>query len=88
MALLKKAIKIKLGKKYVDPITGFEGIATQKTEYLYGCERVSLQPPVDKDGKVPEAEYFDELQLREIKPDKVLGGPQKMTIDKRDRPTR
>ena len=66
---------VKLGKRYRDPITGFEGMATARTEWLYGCSRIGLQGPTNKEGLVPEAQWFDELQLEEKEPDKDLGGP-------------
>lgn len=34
--------KIKLGNKYRDTITGFEGTATGKHEYIHGCTRITL----------------------------------------------
>lgn len=66
---------IKLGDKVKDPITGFEGTATAKTEWLYGCSRIAVQAQIDKDGKVPGLEWFDELQLESSEPNKNVGGP-------------
>jgi len=54
---------IELGKKYRDRVTGFEGVATSRTTYISGCVHVGLQPPVDKDGKIPSVEYFDEERI-------------------------
>jgi hypothetical protein len=34
--------QIELGRKYRDQITGFEGVAIARAEYLYGCTRVTL----------------------------------------------
>ncbi len=70
---------VTLGDRYTDPITGFTGTAICRTVYLHGCARVGLQPTVDKDGKVPDPVYFDELQLTGVKPtkaDKAKGGPR------------
>ncbi len=58
--------KVELGKFYCDRVTGFKGMAVSKTEYLEGCERFAIQPKVDKDGKLPQSEYFDEPRLAEI----------------------
>lgn len=55
---------IELGSKVKDTIMGMIGIAVSRTEYLNGCARVVVQPPVDKDGKIPESGFFDELQLQ------------------------
>ena len=35
---------IELGEKVKDTITGFTGIATARTDYLYGCIRVEVEP--------------------------------------------
>lgn len=48
-----------LGDRAKDVITGFEGIVTGRCEYLTGCEQVLLIPPVDKDGKRVDGEWFD-----------------------------
>lgn len=55
-----------LGKKAKDKITGFEGIVTSKHIYLTGCNQYGLQPPIDKEGKVPSKEFFDEGRLEII----------------------
>lgn len=52
-----------MGKTVKDKITGFQGIATSRHEYLTGCTQYGVQPPVDKDGKIPEREFFDEGRL-------------------------
>lgn len=62
---------IELGDKVKDPITGFKGTAVARSTYLYGCVRISVQGPVDKDGNVPEWVHFDEPQLENIKPKKA-----------------
>lgn len=54
---------ITLGATYKDKVTGFKGIAVAVTNYLSGCDRVALQPPLDKDGKVPEWQNFDTNQV-------------------------
>jgi hypothetical protein len=56
-------MKIQLGKTYTDSITGFEGIATARVEYLTGCTHICLQAKVNKDGVIPEGQYFDESRL-------------------------
>lgn len=60
-------MKIKLGNKYKDPITGFEGTATARIEYLWGCVQFEIRPfGVDKDGKVKESAWFDESRLVDL----------------------
>lgn len=76
--------KINLGDKVKDPVTGFTGIVVARTEWLYGCTRINVQPAVDKDGKMVEINSFDEPQLIvlkegaikvEKKEEKETGGP-------------
>ena len=53
-----------LGKQVKDKITGFEGIATGKADYLYGCTQYSVAPKVNPtDGKVGDSYWFDEGSL-------------------------
>lgn len=74
---------IKLGTKVKCTVTGFEGIVTSSHEYLHGCIRLSVQPPVGKDGKVPESHSFDEPQLEVVElgaariGSRKTGGPAK-----------
>ena len=75
-------MKIQLGDKARDTVTGFEGICTVRSEFISGCTRVGLQPEVDKDGKIPEAQHFDEPMLKVVKARHVAsqlsdnGGPR------------
>ena len=62
---------ITLGDKVKDPITGFKGVAVSRTEYLYGCIRIGVQGPVDKNGNVTDWAHFDEPQLENIEPKKA-----------------
>lgn len=65
---------IELGKTYKDTIHGFEGVATSRTEFLHGCDRVRLERMDDK-GEI-KVEVFDVLQLEGIDlPEVALGGP-------------
>lgn len=80
---------INLGDKVKDNVSGFQGIAVAKHSYLEGCDRFSIQPPIDKDGKLPSCEAFDEPQLKVIKAGEITveyskrmktkkpGGPEK-----------
>lgn len=54
---------IQLGDKVRDRLTGFEGVATGRHEYLYGCTRFTVSPVVLKDGHIAGNESFDEPQL-------------------------
>jgi hypothetical protein len=56
-------MSIKLGSKVRDTYTGFEGIAVARTEWLYGCARIMIEPTALKDGSPIKAEGFDEQRV-------------------------
>ena len=64
----KVNFKFKLGIKARDRVTGQEGILDMRAEYLNGCIRYSLQPPIkDNDNtKRPDSYWIDEQQLEKI----------------------
>ena len=56
------------GDRVKDILTGFTGIAVAFTTWLYGCDRILVQPQgLDKDGKIHEPVTFDDLQLQIVK---------------------
>ncbi len=55
--------QIELGQKVACKVTGFSGIVTARIEYLNGCIRYEVQPPIDKDKKIPESAWIDQAQL-------------------------
>ena len=64
-----------LGRIAKDLVTGFNGTIVNVTSYLHGQDRVSLQPEVGNDGKLPDAFDFDMATLKldkevKIKPKK------------------
>ncbi len=63
---MKKRI-IQLGSIVKDTITGFQGTAVARLIWIQGCNRYCVQPPVDKEGKMQESQYFDEPQLKILK---------------------
>ena len=58
-----------LGDEVKDKISGFRGIAVARYSYLQGCNRIAVQPKIGQDGKLPEAQTFDEPQLIIMKND-------------------
>ncbi len=54
---------IQLGDRVKDPVSGFQGIAISSHTYMHGCTRISVQPPIGEDGKLPDAHAFDEPAL-------------------------
>ena len=53
---------IKLGQRVRDRLTGLEGTVISRTEFLYGCVRVGIQPLEVKDGKPVDSSWVDEPQ--------------------------
>lgn len=56
-------MKVKLGQKVKDVITGFTGIITGHVEYISGCNQSLLQPPVKPDGDYVESRWFDDDRM-------------------------
>jgi len=80
-----------LGKKYKDNISGFSGIATGRTEYLYGCVRVLIESDkLSKDGEPYSEFWFDEQRLTFVKSKTKAktagnsGGPRTNPIRQKD----
>ena len=86
--------EIELGQEVRDTVSGFQGIAVCRHIYLNGCARLSIQAPIDKEGKLPEAVTFDEPQLEVIEKetgiekskDEGPGGPMPYTPTSRHEP--
>lgn len=68
-------MKVQLGDKCRDTVTGFEGVAIVRSEYISGCARVALQPAVDKDGKIQDTQHFDEPMLAVVQAQHVASLP-------------
>lgn len=85
---------VKLGQKVRDKITGIEGIAIGRTEWLHGCVRVTLQPQKLLDGKVADTVTIDEPQLdviaeKTIKPSPTTGpGGPRQNVSRMATPSR
>ena len=45
---------IKLGQQVQDQVSGFEGTATARCEYLNGCVRFCIEGEADKKGEIQE----------------------------------
>lgn len=65
--------QIRLGASYRDTVTGFEGIATGRVEYLTGCEQVYLEGSREggKDASTCWAD-IDRVEFLEQKPELEL----------------
>lgn len=81
--------KIKLGDKVKDSVTGFKGVAIGRTTWLYGCDRITVQPEgVNKEGKLYETQSFDEPQLiligKKVKEGNHSTGGPRMNVYQKD----
>lgn len=63
-----------LGLKGRDKITGYEGVITSACFDLYGCVQVALNPPMAKDGTVPDGRWFDVSRV-DVSPERVMAAP-------------
>lgn len=67
---------VKLRDMVKDYITGYEGIAVARAEYLYGCVSVQVQATgLKEDGGKREPEWIDEQRLTNDSK-ATAGGPQ------------
>lgn len=62
---------IELGDEVKHKYTGVRGIAVARTSYLSGCDRISIQQKVKKDGTLIEANNFDEPEIELVKKNRV-----------------
>lgn len=71
---------VTLGDEAKDMITGLTGVVVAITDWLNGCQRISIQPRELKDGKPVDNSCFDVEQVeivRSVRPLAVqhTGGP-------------
>lgn len=71
-----ETVQIDLGRKVKCKITGYTGIATSRCVFINGCARITVQPPIDKDGKHPDAMWIDEPSLEYVGDEKIDLGPK------------
>lgn len=65
---------MKLGDKVRSKVSGLTGIAVGHAVWLYGCERVLIQPPVDKDGKDVDCVWVDMGEAEVVERGAATGG--------------
>lgn len=58
--------EIKLGCEAKDKITGFQGIVTGRSTYLFGCDNILLSPKSGKDNTYKDGHWFDEPRIEYI----------------------
>lgn len=58
------AYRYELGDKLKDRVTGMVGVATVRSEHLFGCERYWIEPQqIGTDGKPIEGRWIDQDSL-------------------------
>lgn len=50
---------IELGDTVKDITTGFKGVVMARSQWLYGCDRLTIQAKVTSDGRIPDMQSFD-----------------------------
>jgi hypothetical protein len=83
---------VNLGDRVRDFMTGFDGIAVSRTEYMYGCVSIGVQATVlPASGEPTPLVYFDEQRMVGFGPDEVeaqTGGPGEVPPPRSTPPTR
>ncbi len=69
---------INLGDEVKHIHTGFKGIVTSRSTYLSGCDRLTIQPKMIKEGELKDALAFDEPEIELIKKKKVKKNNKKI----------
>jgi hypothetical protein len=78
---MKPERTVELGSEVKDLVTGFQGIAVSEIEWLNGCYRYTIRPPVGKDGKILDDATFDGPQLKTVKTGAVKANPTRDNPD-------
>jgi hypothetical protein len=73
---------VKLGDKAKDVVTGLEGIVISTSQALFGCDRVYIQPSVDKDGKQRDGFWVDIDSVKIVKVGAVKGHVERKPSEK------
>jgi hypothetical protein len=64
-----------LGYQVKDKVTGFTGVGTSLCFDLYGCVQTAVAPSSNKDGKLEDGRWFDNVRLERVSEDRVLPLP-------------
>lgn len=71
----EKIFTIPLGSEVEDKVSGFDGKVLVSVEHLHNCNQYYVEPPVDKEKKPREGQFFDEgrltIQGKGIAPEEV-----------------
>ncbi len=56
----------RLGAKLRDKVSGVEGVAVARHEFIAGCVQYTIQPKAKDDGTLPDALNFDAERLEDL----------------------
>jgi len=48
-----------IGRTVEEKVSGFRGVVTGIVYYISGCTQALVAPKMDKDGKVPDSNWWD-----------------------------
>lgn len=57
---------ITLGNEVIDQVTGCQGVAYSRLEYLNGCIQIGVKPKCKEPNIMPEIMYIDIQQLEVV----------------------
>lgn len=77
--------KPQLGDEVQCMVTGFKGIVTSTAQCLTGCDRITVQPSIDKYGKHLDALWFDASAVKVLERGKVKPASVQAPADDPDR---
>ena len=60
-----------LGDEVRHVVTGFQGIVVSYAKHVAGCDRLFVEPKVDRDGKLIDGAWFDIDMLKIVKSNAV-----------------
>lgn len=78
---------VKVGDVVRDRFSGVEGVAIARTEWLYGCVRITIQPRGEKDGRPVDMFVINEPQCDVLAPSNISEESRESAGTHGDRPT-
>ena len=75
-----------LGYVVKDKVSGMTGVVTSLSFDLYGCVQMLVRPQIDKEGKLPEAHWFDLSRLEKTNDNRVIEPIGFLMPDSQDTP--
>lgn len=65
-------MKIELGMKVRDRVTGYSGVAVSRRKITSGVDQIGIQPPMKADGTIENGYDFDECQIEVVDASQVV----------------